>query len=228
MWLASTPLLPWWQGKSGCKILGWVELARSLPCSTALAPTGSETTTLGTPWGMWSPVSDAQGVWAVLQRGSCTPIVRCAWPKGRHLFRTKTLRILIAFWLFSRVIGSKLVPVMGHLQCLHACRCPDVRNVRPGPFTPRPFPYLADCPENWPLPLLPPPLPMGWGFCLGLLLGTGGGKTQAGAGRLGWGGTRVPGPLTLTRVSNIMMLDFKETSPCSLFPAWDISSSSKI
>ena len=38
----------------------------------------------------------------------------------------------------------------------------------------------------------------------------------------------VLGPWPLTRVSNIMVLDFKKTSPCSVSPAWDNSSSSNI
>ena len=185
--------------------------------SAALALTDSETTTLRTSWGMWSPVPE-MSVGAALQRGSCTSTVRCAWPKGLHLSRTRPQRILIACRLFSRVTGPKLVTVMG-APPMPSCTPVSERQECPDPFAPQPFPFLAYCPENWPLPLLPQPLPVGWGFCLGFLLETEGGRT--GVGHLGWGVGRVLGPWPLTRVSNIMVLDFKETSPCSLSPAWD-------
>ena len=47
---------------------------------------------------------------------------------------------------------------------------------------------------------------------------------KAGAGRLGGGRVRALWSwLSLAKVSNIIALDFKETSPCSLSPAWDTS-----
>ena len=52
------PPLPCCLAKSAVKAWGEWKLARSLPCSAALALTGSETTTLRTPWGMWSPVPE--------------------------------------------------------------------------------------------------------------------------------------------------------------------------
>ena len=70
-------------------------------------------------------------------------------------------RILIAFLLFSRVIGPKLVRVMG-APPVPSCMPVSGRQERPDPFAPRPFPFWADCPENWPLPFnLPPPRPVG-------------------------------------------------------------------
>ena len=69
--------------------------------------------------------------------------------------------ILIASRLFTRVIGPKLVPVMG-APPVPSCMPVFERQERPDPFAPWPFPFLADCPEKWPLPLLlPPPRPMG-------------------------------------------------------------------
>ena len=47
---------------------------------------------------------------------------------------------------------------------------------------------------------------------------------KAGEGRLGGGRVRALWSwLSLAKVSNIIALDFKETSPCSLSPAWDTS-----
>ena len=149
---------------------------------------------------MWSLVPEVS-VAAASQRGSCTPIVRCAWPKGLHLSRTVNGGTSGAFMHAGVRTSGTFRPFLA----------------------PRPFPLWADCPEKWPLPLnLTLPLPVGWGFCIGFLEETK--VVKAGAGSLGGGRVRALWSwLSLAKVSNKRALDSKETSPCSLSPAWDTS-----
>ena len=77
-----------------------------------------------------------------------------------HLSWTKILRILISCQLFSRVIGMKFVAGKQASPVSPCFFLPKIIDI-PTPWLDDLFPFKADCPDKWPLPLLYPPPSMG-------------------------------------------------------------------
>ena len=147
VWSASTPCCLANKEQSAVKARE-SEVGSIAPLFRSLALTGSEMTTLGTPWGMWSLVPEVS-VAAASQRDLVPPLYDAHDPKVCTYLGPSPREFLIASRLFSRWLDRSRTLNGGTSGAFMHAGVRTSGTFRPL-FAPRPFTLWADCPEKWP------------------------------------------------------------------------------